>query len=244
MSDTVRVYQDGDGTNYFSVTTFIGKLMPFDNRKWYSICNYMGWDPEQIREVSTTLGTRYHAYFENRRWFDRKEVELFGEKVEATEYDFVASPLDIRYLRMANEFFDRGWEIIESEVKVVNTDLFYAGRFDMIMRNEKLGVERALGDVKTWGAWKESITGKAPSGFEVKEDKLKKLTVQLNMYRRALGERIPMYGIVPDPLGELRVFEVVEDETWLDEVAEARLEILKDIEEGTVVVNYEMLEAI
>lgn len=233
--ETVRVYKEND-QKYFSITTILGAMKPFDNRVWYGICRRNGWDPEQISQVSQKLGTRYHAYFENRRYFPLEDREFLGRKFKGTRFDFVASEQDLSYLEMVNQFFDDGWEILESEVNVINADLLYAGRLDAIARNESKGIERCLLDIKSWGAWKLPITGKVVDKYVPSADKMEKLEIQLNMYRRALGERIPMYGVILTPVG-LRVEDIAENESWIDALADARQALLEDIEHGKVSVE-------
>lgn len=214
----MRVYTDGNN-KFLSVTTLVGGLYPFDYASYEKWAYKNGYDPEWIGERSTTLGERYHAYFENRY----HGIDEWADVVDGEQ--------DRKYQEARDEFFNNGWEILESEVRVVNYDLWYAGRFDMVMRNNDLGVEKALGDIKTWGAWRGRPVDK------IYPDKLKKLTTQLNMYRRAIGERLPMYGIVPSCDGSLRVMEIAVDETWLDTVSAIRERLMDDIDRGKVTVE-------
>lgn len=229
---TVRVYKEND-QQYFSITTILGAMKPFDNRLWRGICARNGWDADEISEISQRLGTRYHAYFENRRYFPLEDREFMGRKYKGTKFDFVSSEQDLEYLEMVNKFFEEGWEILESEVNVINRDLLYAGRFDAIARNERLGVDRCLLDIKSWGAWKLPVTGKVTDKYVPSKDKMEKLEIQLNMYRRALGERIPMYGVILTPVG-LRLESIPENETWIDSLSKAREALLDDISRGKV----------
>lgn len=236
MSSEYRIYADAKGQQYMSVTSLVSEMFPFDTGKWLAYCKYKGLDPAEVTRQSVRLGTRYHNYFENRGQFERKEIEYFGKMVMATQYDFVEDEGDLGYLECANQFIDQGWEIIESEIQVVNKDLLYAGRVDMVVRNDKLGVDRAIADVKTWGAWSGKGTGKIR-----KPEKMKKLAIQLSMYRRALGERLPMYGVFPNPDGQLYIDEIQEDESWIEEAGRARESILGKIERGEVKMTIETL---
>jgi hypothetical protein len=177
----MRVYEK-DGKRYLSVTSVVDMMYEFDKDGFESWALSKSISPEWITKHSAKLGTKYHEYFENKFYGISEWADVVDEK-------------DKGYQRAVEDLYSKGWEILDSEQEVYCDEFKYAGRFDLVMRNPKLNIKKAIGDVKTWGAW---------SGKRYKRDagKLRKLGEQLSMYRYALGEELPMYLLVPQKSGE------------------------------------------
>jgi len=210
----MRIYEK-NGRKYLSVTSLVTLRYPFDNSGFTTWAWSNGYDPEWINKESTRLGERYHAYLENKfhgisDWADILETEKDKKYHEATE-----------------KFFDDGWEILDSEVEVFNDDWNYAGRFDFIGRNKKLGIDKALMDCKTYGAWK---------GGKYKRDnkKLGKLSMQLTLYSEAIGHKGKMIGVMLDGTGNYTLEDIPKDESVWDWLGENRNEIVKLLQENDV----------
>jgi len=201
----MRIYENS-GKKYLSVTSIIDMMYGFDNEGFTTWALSQNINPKWITEHSASLGTKYHAYFENR---------FYG----ISEWADVLEDGDEGYKKSVEDFYSKGWEIVESE-KVVYCDEFrFAGRLDMVIKNKGLGIERALADVKTWGAW----SGK---NYKRSSSKLKKVSDQLSMYRYALGEDIPMYLIVPQKNGECIIEGIKPSKRWKKYIEENLEKIL------------------
>jgi len=111
------------------------------------------------------------------------------------------------YVRSVDDFYNNGWEIIGSEQEVFCDEYGYAGRFDALIRNKRLGIDKALGDIKTWGAWSKKL-------YKPNAKKIQKLSNQESMYRYALKEEIPMYVIIPQHNGKCVVEQIPYTEDW------------------------------
>lgn len=196
----MRIYEH-DGEKYLSVTSIVDLMFPFDNSGFIKWAISKNLDPKWINEESKTLGTRYHAYFENK---------FLGISEWA---DVVESDKDQGYRDSVRDFYDQGWEIIDSEQEIFCLGWRYAGRFDLIVRNEKLGIDRALGDIKSWGAW----SGKS---YKKNKKKLEKVKVQLNMYNYALGNELPKICIIPQKTGKCVVEDIETDYSFIDWMGE------------------------
>lgn len=203
----MRIYEK-NGKKYISVTTLVGMKFPFEASGFNKWAYEHGYDPDWITKESTDRGTRYHAYLENR---------FYGISDWA---DVIVDDKDRRYHEAVEKFFNDGWEIIESEVEVYNDDWHYAGRFDFLIKNSRMGIEKALGDCKTFGAWK---------GAKYKRDKKKldKLSMQMTLYENAIGEQLPKYGVMLDGTGNYTIEEIQEDTGVWDWLRENRNEYIK-----------------
>ena len=189
----------------------MGLRYPFDGTGFTEWAWSNGYDPDWITNESTTRGKRYHAYIENRHYgINEWADEILDDK-------------DSKFHTSVNKFFNDGWEVIESEIQVFNDDWHYAGRFDMLVKNERLGIKKALGDCKTYGAWRNEK-------YKPKPDKLKKLSMQLTMYRECLKENIPMIGIMLDPYG-YTIEDIKEDKSVWEWLRENRNEYIKLLQE-------------
>jgi len=206
----VRIYER-NGKKYLSVTSLVDLRYPFESVGFEQWAWSHGFDPLWITKESGKLGERYHAYAENRHygigWADVVETDK-----------------DRKYLEAVNKFFEDGWEILSSEVEVYNESFRYAGRFDMILKNDKLKIKRALGDFKTYGAWK---------GGKYKRDakKLEKLSMQLTLYEEALGEKLPKVGVILGGDGKYNLEDIPVDDSvweWLEENKEVIDKLIKD----------------
>jgi len=207
----MRIYEK-NGKKYLSVTSLVDLRYPFDNSGFTMWAWEHGYDPMWINKLSTDLGTRYHAYIENRfhkisDWAD----EIVDDK-------------DRKYHEAVDKFFNDGWEILDSEVEVFNDDWNYAGRFDFLGQNKRLGIERAILDCKTYGAWK---------GSKYKRDKkkLEKLSMQLTLYSDAIGHKGKMLGVMLDGTGEYTLEKIDRDDGVWDWLREKRNEIVKLLQE-------------
>lgn len=172
----MRIYEN-NGKKYLSVTSIVDLRYPFDGSGFEIWAYENGYNPQWINKESTTRGERYHAYLENR---------FHGISEWA---DIILDDKDKTYKQATDKFFEDGWEILDCEVVVYNEDWHYAGRFDFLGRNKKLGIDKAILDCKTYGAWKG---GK----YKKNSDKLKKLSMQLTLYNKTLPEQLPMYGVM------------------------------------------------
>lgn len=153
--------------------------------------------PEWINKHSVKLGEKYHAYFENK---------FLGISDWA---DVIEDDIDSKYREAVEDFYNQGWEILESEQEVYCDKYNYAGRFDLIIKNEKLGIKRAIGDIKTWGAWNRKL-------FKPNDKKLRKLSNQLTMYDYTLLEKLPMFLIIPQINGKCIVQSIEYNFEWKD----------------------------
>lgn len=171
-------------------------------------------DPDWINKHSVKLGERYHAYFENR-------FHNISEWADTVEDD-----TDRKYKDAVNDFFDQGWEILDSEQEVYCEKYGYAGRFDLIIKNDRLGVDRAIGDIKTWGAWNRKT-------YKPDSKKLHKLANQLTMYNYTLPEKLPMFLVIPQINGKCIVERVEYNFEWKDWIDANRDRISKLLQAKT-----------
>lgn len=208
----MRIYSKGK-KNYISVTSIIDMMYGFDNEGFENWALSQNIDPKWITEHSASLGTKYHEYFENK---------FYG----ISDWADVVDDVDEGYRRAVDHLYGLGWEIVKSEQEVYCDEFGFAGRFDMLVKNDRLNIKKAIADVKTWGAW---------SGKPFRRDlkKLKKVEDQLSMYRYALGEEIPMYLFIPQKNGECIVEGIAYVERWKDFIKNNQKEIL-DMTEGMV----------
>ena len=200
----MRVYER-NGKKYLSVTSVIELMFWFDNIGFEVWASKNCLDPKWITEHSSNIGTLYHSYFENRFYGIGDWANVVPEGSEG-------------YLKSVDDFYNQGWEIVESEKEVFCDEFGYAGRFDLLIRNESLGIDRALGDIKTWGAWNKKL-------YKPNKKKLEKLSNQESMYRYALGENLPMYIIVPQHNGKCVVEGIPYTENWMEFLKNNKQEI-------------------
>lgn len=192
----MRIYER-NGKKYLSVTSVISLMFGFDSEGFNRWASENHLSADWITKTSADLGSKYHAYFENR-------ANGISEWA-----DVVSDKFDKGYKKAVEDFFAQGWEILESEQEVFCNEYRFAGRFDLVIRNKGLGISRAIGDIKTWGAWKKRM-------YKPNKDKLKKLSNQLSMYAYALGEDIPMFLIVPQKNGKCVVEKIEKTNYWKD----------------------------
>ena len=191
----MRVYER-DGKKYISVTSIVDLMFGFDNSGFELWASTNHLSPQWITKHSSDIGTLYHSYFENRFYGIDSWANVVPEGAEG-------------YLKSVDDFYDQGWEIVSSEKEVFCDEFGYAGRFDAIIKNEGLGIKKALGDIKTWGAWNKKL-------YKPNKKKLEKLSNQESMYRYALKEDIPMYVIVPQYNGKCVVEGIPYTEGWME----------------------------
>lgn len=192
----MRVYER-NGKKYLSVTSIIDLMYGFDKEGFRAWALKNKLDPEWVTRHSAELGERYHAYFENK---------FYGISEWA---DIIEDDIDSKYRCAADDFYEQGWEILDSEQEVYCDKYGYAGRFDAIIKNDKLGIKKAIGDIKTWGAWNRKL-------YKPDSKKLKKLANQLTMYNYALPEKLPMFLIVPQINGRCIVESIDYNFEWKD----------------------------
>lgn len=193
----MRVYEK-NGKKYLSVTSIISMMYEFDSSGFdlWAMKNHLS--SNWITKHSAELGEKYHAYFEN-------SFHKIGDWA-----DEVDNKIDKGYRNSVDDFYSQGWEIVESEREVYCDEYNFAGRFDLIIRNKNLGIDKALGDIKTWGAWNRRM-------YKANPDKLKKLGTQLSMYRYAMGgEELPMFLIVPQKNGKCVIERIKAQDDWKD----------------------------
>lgn len=201
----MRVYEKGKN-KYLSVTSIVGMMYEFDKEGFESWALSQNISPEWITTHSAELGTKYHEYFENKFYGISDWADIVEDK-------------DQGYREAVDDLYEQGWEILESEKEVYCDEFGYAGRFDLVMKNDKLNIKKAIGDIKTWGAWR----GKS---FRQNSKKLKKVGMQLSMYRYALGEDLPMYLIVPQKDGKCVIEAIPYTESWKKFIKDNWSEIL------------------
>lgn len=202
----MRVYER-NGKKYLSVTSIIDLMYGFDKEGFGLWASKNHLSAQWITEHSSKLGERYHAYFEN--------------KFHGIEWaNVVKNKVDEGYLESVEDFYNQGWEIVKSEQEVFCDEYHFAGRYDLTIKNDQLGVKGAIGDIKTWGAWNRRLYKPNPS-------KLKKLGVQLSMYSYALGGNMPMFLIVPQKNGKCVVSEVKQNNEWMAYLKDNSQEIRK-----------------
>ena len=189
----MRIYER-DGKKYISVTSIIDLMFSFDSAGFdmWAIKNHIS--PSWVTRHSSSIGTLYHTYFENRFYGIDSWANVVPEGSEG-------------YVRSVDDFYNNGWEIIGSEQEVFCDEYGYAGRFDALIRNKRLGIDKALGDIKTWGAWSKKL-------YKPNAKKIQKLSNQESMYRYALKEEIPMYVIIPQHNGKCVVEQIPYTEDW------------------------------
>lgn len=190
----MRVYEK-DGKKYISVTSIIDLMFSFDNTGFEIWANKNHLNPKWVTKHSSDIGTLYHSYFENKY----HNIDSWANVVPEGSEGFVEA---------VNDFYKKGWEIISSEQEVYCDEFGYAGRFDCLVKNERLGIKEALGDIKTWGAWNKKL-------YKPNAKKLEKLSNQESMYRYALKKEIPMYIIVPQFNGSCVVEAIPYTEDWM-----------------------------
>lgn len=190
---------------------------PFDNSSFSKWAWEHGYDPEWINKESTKLGERYHAYVENRHY----GISEWADEIETDK--------DRKYHEAVDNFFKDGWEVLESELQVYNNDWNYAGRFDAILSNKKLGYERIIGDFKTYGAWKGSA-------YKKDKKKLEKLSMQLTLYNEAMNgkQKMGQVGIIFDGTGKYNLEYIPIDLSVFDWLQENRNEIVKILSKQNV----------
>lgn len=201
----MRVYEK-EGNKYLSVTSIVGMMYGFDKKGFEHWALSQNLNPDWITKHSAKLGTKYHEYFENKFYGINDWADVVEEK-------------DRGYREAVDDLYNQGWEIIDSEQEVFCDEFRYAGRFDLVMKNDKLNIKKAIGDIKTWGAWNGG-------SFRRNSKKLKKVGEQLSMYRYALGEDWPMYLIVPQKNGKCIVEAIPYTEGWKQFIKDNWKEIL------------------
>lgn len=209
----MRIYEK-NGKKYLSVTSLVGMRYPFDDSSFNEWAWSHGYDPLWIQQESSRLGNRYHAYAENRF----HGIHDWADVIETNK--------DRAYHKAVDKFFEDGWEILDSEIEVYNDDWNYAGRFDMILKNDKLKIKKALGDFKTFGAWKDAR-------YKRDKKKLEKLSMQLTLYEEALKEKLPKMGVILDKEGYHLEDIPVDTSVW-EWLKENKSEILKLLKENNV----------
>jgi hypothetical protein len=201
----MRIYKKGK-KKYLSVTSIVGMMYEFDKEGFENWALSQNIDPKWITKHSANLGTKYHEYFENKFYGISDWADIVEDK-------------DQGYREAVDDLYGQGWEILESEKEVYCDEFKYAGRFDLVMKNNRLNINKAIGDVKTWGAW----SGK---NYKRNTEKLNKVSEQLSMYRYALGEDLPMYVLIPQKSGECIVEGVPYSEKWKEYIKSNWSEIL------------------
>lgn len=187
--------------NYPRVTKIIDAMFPFNEESFKAWAHSQGLNPEWITSESKRIGSKIHEWIQNRfeqiEWADlppiSKKEEGYLEAVESILEDY---------------------EILKSEVEVFNDEWKYRGTLDAIARLRNTDEVMIL-DWKSWGAW--------DGNYKRSRDKIKKLEIQLSMYKEALGEPYPTKGIILKSDGTYEVEDIKDNDMWKKWMKEHKL---------------------
>lgn len=183
-------YYTRNGKRYITVTTVIDKMYPFNRESFNNWCKKNGFDPDTVKVISSSMGSKVSDWIDNkRRGLEFLNPPAIG-KPEQGLYD-------------ATQNFTKEVELLSTEEEVYCDEYMYAGTYDGII---KKGDKKYLVEWKTYGAWRE----------DYKRDplKIKKVSIQLDMYRYALGEDLPLALIVFKTDGTYEVEEIKGNDSW------------------------------
>ena len=197
----MRIYKKGK-QKYLSVTTILDMMFPFNEEQFKKWAYTHGYSPEQILDDSKRIGTMLHERAENKflgmEFFNTPAVDQKEKGYQASMDKFLSD-----------------YELIESENTVYCKEYGYAGTYDAICRRDD---KTYLCDFKSYGAWK----GK----YKRDSAKLKKLSLQLSMYKYAFSKETDgLLGIMLLPNGEYIVENLKEVPSWKDWIDENQYNI-------------------
>jgi hypothetical protein len=183
-----------NGEEYASVTSLLSTIFPFNKESFERWCKKNGYDPERIKVLSTSMGSKVSNWINN------------GVK----DTPFLNSPRVGKFeeglYRGVQDFMDKH-KVLQSEEVVYCDKYMYAGTYDGLV--EYKGKEYLM-DWKTYGAWRGEY--KRDSG------KIKKVTYQLSMYRYALEKKLPLAVVVFKVDGTYDIEELDYSEEWIDKL--------------------------
>jgi len=183
-----------DGKEYASVTSLLSTIFPFNKEAFNRWCEQQGYDPKDVKTLSTSLGSKVSSWINNKT---RGVLYLDPPTV---------GPIEEGLYRGVQDFTDR-YKVLESEVTVYCDEFMYAGTYDgLVMYNDK----EYLMDWKTYGAWR----GK----YKRDSKKIKEVTYQLSMYRYALGRELPLAVVVFKTDGTYELEELTYTEDWISKL--------------------------
>lgn len=180
-----------DGKTYSSVTSLLNKIFPFNQESFNKWCEREGYNPEEVRILSTSIGTKVSNWINNRvRKSEYLDPPVVG-KIERGLYKGVQD-------------FTAKNKVIVSEETVFCDEYLYAGTFDgIVLYNNK----EHLMDWKTYGAWR-GVYKRDPR-------KIKEVSYQLSMYRYALGRELPLAVVVFKSDGTYEIEELTYTTDWI-----------------------------
>lgn len=165
-------YYTKDGKDYRSVTSILGEMFPFDQKSFDNWCKKNGYDPKMVNVLSTSMGSKVSDWIDNNyRGLEELNPPVIG-KLEQGLYNAVQD-----FLKEA--------KLLSTEETVYCDEYMYAGTYDGIIEYKG---EKYLADWKTFGAWKGE--------YKRTPEKIKKVELQLNMYRYALQEKLPLLVVI------------------------------------------------
>lgn len=209
----MRIYTK-NGNKYLSVTSILQLMFPFDSSSFDTWAVQHGYDPKWILRESSRIGTLVHSWCENRleniEWADQMPVT----KIERGYHQGV--------IKFFADIKPTGKSI--SEFEVYCNEFRYAGRTDGLIDSESF---IGFVDYKVFGAWR----GK----YKEDADKIKKVSIQLSMYKYCLGDAgknkdIAVVLFKPDGSYEMRRLEYTE--TWKEWIVQNWAQIYKFLGDG------------
>lgn len=187
-------YYTKDNKKYRSVTGLLSKLFPFNRESFERWCESQGYDPDDVRVLSTSMGTKVSNWINN----SVRDTEFLDPPtIGSTEQGLY---------RGAKDFINT-YDVLESEKTVYCDEYLYAGTFDGLVKYKDT---EYLMDWKTYGAWR--------GNYKRDSNKIKQVSYQLSMYRYALDRDLPLAVVVFKADGSYDIEELSYTEDWIDKL--------------------------
>lgn len=189
----MRSYTKG-GKTYSSVTGLLEKLFPFNQEAFNRWCVKEGYNPEEVKILSTSIGSKVSNWINNKV---RESQFLDPPVVGRTELGLYNGVQD---------FTDK-YKVVVSEETVFCDEFLYAGTLDGIVLYKD---KEYLMDWKTYGAWR--------GRYKRDPKRIKEVSYQLSMYRYALGRELPLAVVVFKSDGTYDIEELTYTVDWIEKL--------------------------
>lgn len=183
-----------EGKTYSSVTGLLEKLFPFNQEAFNRWCVKEGYNPEEVKILSTSIGSKVSNWINNKV---RESQFLDPPVVGRTELGLYNGVQD---------FTDR-YKVVVSEETVFCDEFLYAGTLDGIVLYKD---KEYLMDWKTYGAWR--------GRYKRDPKRIKEVSYQLSMYRYALGRELPLAVVVFKSDGTYDIEELTYTVDWIEKL--------------------------
>lgn len=189
----MRSYTRNNKT-YCSVTSLLEKLFPFNQEAFNRWCVKEGYNPEEVKILSTSIGSKVSNWINNKV---RESQFLDPPVVGKTEQGLYNGVQD---------FTDK-YKVVVSEKTVFCDEFLYAGTLDGIVLYKD---KEYLMDWKTYGAWR--------GRYKRDPKRIKEVSYQLSMYRYALGRELPLAVVVFKSDGTYDIEELTYTVDWIEKL--------------------------